>query len=88
MEILQRVIGAVLGLLFILAVFVFASLVLGALVAVGILVWAWMWWRTRALRRAQRGDGAAIEGEYRDVTRAELIEDQDRSHDQRRPPPL
>ncbi len=82
MGILQRITGVVLGLLFILAAFVFASLMLGALIAVGILVWAWMWWR------AQRGDGAAIEGEYRDVTRAEVIEDQDRSHDQQRPPPL
>jgi hypothetical protein len=88
MGILQRVVGVVLGLLFVLAVFVFASLVLGALIAVGIVVWAWVWWRTRALRRAQRGDGAVVEGEYRDVTRAGIIEDHDRSHGQRRPPPL
>jgi uncharacterized protein (DUF58 family) len=77
MGILQRVVGAVLGLLFLLAVFVFASLVLGALIAVGIVIWAWVWWRTRSLRRSGRG-GAVIEGEFRDVTAAPRVDKRER----------
>ena len=76
MAVIQRVVGAVLGLLFLAAVFVFASLILAALLAVGLVLWGWLWWRTRALRRADRG-GVVIEGEYRDVTSTQRIEDRD-----------
>ena len=69
---IQRLLGALLGLLFLVAVFVFTSLILAGLLAVGIVVWGWLWWRTRALRRAERG-GAVVEGEYRDVTALERI---------------
>jgi len=72
MAVLQRIVGAVLGVLFLVAVFVFTSLILAGLLAVGIVVWCWLWWRTRALRRAERG-GAVVEGEYRDVTALERI---------------
>ena len=77
MVVLQRVVGAVLGLLFLVAVFVFTSLILAGLLAVGIVVWGWLWWRTRALRRSERG-GAVIEGEYRDVTPLQRLEERDR----------
>jgi len=76
MGFLQRVVGAVLGVLFLVAVFVFTSLILAALLAVGMVVWGWLWWRTRGLRRAARG--AVIEGEYRDVTPLERLEKRDR----------
>jgi len=72
MNVLQRIVGAVLGLLFVVAVFVFTSLILAGLLAVGIAVWGWLWWRTRGLRRAGRG-GAVVEGEYRDVTSLERV---------------
>ena len=72
MGVLQRVVGAVLGLLFLVAVFIFTSLILAGLLAVGIVVWGWLWWRTRSLRRAERG-GAVVEGEYRDVTALERV---------------
>jgi hypothetical protein len=75
MGILQRIVGVVLGLLFLVAVFVFASIVLGALIAVGIVVWGWMWWRTRSLR--QQRDGSVIEGEFRDVTPSQRLERRD-----------
>ena len=61
-----------LGLLFLVAVFIFTSLILAGLLAVGIVVWGWLWWRTRGLRRAERG-GAVVEGEYRDVTALERV---------------
>ena len=72
MGFLQRIVGAVLGLFFLLAVFVFTSLILAALLAAGIVVWGWLWWRSRNLvaRHPGRG-GAVIEGEYRDVTQKE-----------------
>lgn len=76
MGLIQRLVGVVLGLAFLAAVLVFASLALGVLLAAGLLVWGWLWWRTRSLRRA-RGRGVVIEGEYRDVTRSERIERHD-----------
>jgi len=76
MGLIQRVVGVLLGLLFLAAVFVFASLVLGVLLAMGLVVWGWLWWRTRSLRQAHRG-GVVVEGEYRDVTPAQRIEERD-----------
>jgi hypothetical protein len=76
MGVLQRVVGVGLGLLFLVAVFIFTSLIVAALLAVGLVVWGWVWWRTRALRRAQRG-GAIVEGEFRDVTPSRRIERRD-----------
>jgi hypothetical protein len=72
MGVLQRVVGAVLGLLFLVAVFLFTSLIVAALLAVGIVVWGWLWWRSRdrVSRQPGRG-GAVIEGEYRDLTQKE-----------------
>jgi hypothetical protein len=77
MGIIQRFIGVLLGLLFVAAVLVFASLALGVLVAVGLVVWGWLWWRTRSLRRAP-GRGVVIEGEHRDITPAQRIENRER----------
>jgi hypothetical protein len=76
MGVLQRIVGVVLGLLFLVAVFIFTSLILAALLAVGLVVWGWLWWRTRVLRRAAPG-GAVVEGEYRDVTPSQRLEDRD-----------
>jgi len=62
----QRVAGAAIGVLLIVVGLVFASVVLAAGAAIALLVWAWLWWRTRDLRRAaQRADGTVIEGEFR-----------------------
>ncbi len=66
MTLIQRLVGAVLAVLFLLAVFVVASLALGVLLAVGLAVWGWLWWKTRSLRKEDRN--VVIEGEYRDVT--------------------
>jgi hypothetical protein len=77
MGLIQRVVGVLLGLLFLVAVFVFASLALGILVAVGLVVWGWLWWRTRGKLGPQPG-GAVVEGEYRDVTPAQRIEERDK----------
>jgi len=76
MGVLQRIVGVVLGLLFLVAVFIFTSLILAALLAVGLVAWGWLWWRTRALRREQSG-GAIVEGEYRNVTPSQRLERRD-----------
>ena len=73
MTLLQRLVGGALAVLFLLAVFLFASIALGVLLAVGLVAWAWIWWRSRSLPR--RGGGTEIiEGEYQDVTDREPIE--------------
>jgi len=77
MGLIQRFAGVLLGVLFLAAVLVFASLALGILLAVGLAVWGWLWWRTRSLRRAP-GRGVVIEGEYRDVTPTQRIENRER----------
>jgi hypothetical protein len=77
MGIIQRFIGVLLGLLFVAATLVFASLALGVLLALGLVVWGWLWWRTRSLRRAP-GRGVVIEGEYRDLTSRTRIEQRGR----------
>jgi hypothetical protein len=76
MRVIQRFIGVLLGLLFLAGVLVFASLALGVLLAVGLVLWGWFWWRTRSLRRAS-GRGVVIEGEYRDITRSQRITDRE-----------
>jgi predicted membrane protein len=69
MPLIQRLVGAVLAALFLLAVFVVASVALGVLLAVGLAVWGWLWWKTRSLRKEDRN--VVIEGEFRDVTPAQ-----------------
>ena len=74
MTLVQRLVGGALALLFLVAVFIFASLALGVLLAVGLLGWGWLWWRTRDLRaRAKRS--TIIEGEYRDETPLQRLEE-------------
>ena len=70
MILVQRLLGAVVGILFLLATLVFASVALGIAIAVGVVIWAWLWWRSRSLPRRR----VVIEGEYRDVTDLERLE--------------
>jgi hypothetical protein len=59
MTLLQRVVGTLLGLVFLLVLFVFASIALAALLAVGLATWGWLWWRSRSQPR-----GRILEGEF------------------------
>jgi hypothetical protein len=74
MTLVERLVGGVLALVFLVAVFVFASLALGVLLAVGLVGWGWLWWRTRGLRARAKGS-TIIEGEYRDETPRPRLED-------------
>jgi Flp pilus assembly protein TadB len=68
---LQRLLAGVLGLLFLAATLVFASIAAGVLLAGGLLVWTWAWWRGRGQPRG----AVVIEGEFRDETRLERLRD-------------
>ncbi len=58
---IQRVLSALLGLLFLVLVFLFTSLLVAIALTLGLLLAGWAWWRSR-----KRG-GTVIEGEYRVV---------------------
>jgi HAMP domain-containing protein len=77
MGFLQRLLGAALGIVLLVAAFVFASLVLAVLLVAGLGLWAWLWWRSRKMPR-QKAAGAVIEGEYRDETPSQRIKDRGR----------
>jgi len=62
---IQRVLSALLGVLFLIAVFVFASFLVALALTAGLLAWGWLWWRSRGRVPARRGQ--VIEGEYREV---------------------
>ncbi|MDH4094509.1 MAG: hypothetical protein OEV81_06945 [Betaproteobacteria bacterium] len=75
MNLLQRIIGAVIGLaLFVLAL-VFASVILAVAGAIALVIGAWLWWRTRNLPRPRPGGGTVIEGEYRVERETRRIDD-------------
>ncbi|HLS85349.1 MAG TPA: hypothetical protein VK043_03550 [Burkholderiales bacterium] len=81
MGLIQRIVAVVLALVFLVGVLVFASLALGVLLAVGLVAWGWLWWRTRGtLPKENRpyAGGAVVEGEYRDVTLSESLEERER----------
>ena len=80
---LQRILGAVLGVALFIAAFVFASVLLAIAASLALVIWGWLWWRTREIRRATReGDNVVIEGEYRVEHDFGRLDDRDR-----KPPP-
>ena len=56
---IQRLLGAILGVLFLIAVFLFTTFLVALAVTVGLIGYAWLWWRSRKRQRR------VIEGEYR-----------------------
>ena len=65
-----------LGIALFVAAFIFASVILALVVSVALVIWGWVWWRTRDIRRAAReGDNVVIEGEYRVERETRRIED-------------
>ncbi len=79
MNILQRIAGAALGVLLFVAAFIFASVILAVAGAIALLLWGWLWWRTRELRKAAaQAEGSVIEGEYRIERETRRIDDDTR----------
>ena len=62
---IQRVLSAILAVLFVVAVFVFTSILVAIALAAGLMLAGWIWWRSRGRVPKQRGQ--VIEGEYREV---------------------
>jgi Flp pilus assembly protein TadB len=62
---IQRVLSAILAVLFVVAVFVFTSILVAIALAAGLVLAGWIWWRSRGRVPKQRGQ--VIEGEYREV---------------------
>ena len=59
-----------------IAAFIFASVLLAIAATAALLIWGWLWWRTREIRRAAReGDSVVIEGEYRVERETRRLED-------------
>ncbi len=72
---LQRIIGALLGIALFAAAFIFASIFLAFAAALALVIWGWLWWRTRRIRRELREhEEAVIEGEYRVESETHRIE--------------
>jgi FtsH-binding integral membrane protein len=63
---LQRVVSFVLGIALLIAAFFFASIIFAIAAILALIIWGWLMWRTRHLRREmERAEGSVIEGEYR-----------------------
>jgi len=69
LNLLQRIAGAVVGVVLFVLALVFTSVILAIAGAIALVVGAWLWWRTRNLPRPgpgrAGGSGTVIEGEYR-----------------------
>jgi hypothetical protein len=66
MNVLLRVVGLIAGVALFIAAFVFASVIFAVGAVLALILWGWLMWRTRHLRREmERSDGTVIEGEYR-----------------------
>ena len=59
---IARILSALVGLVFVVLTFIFASLIVAIAVAAGVLLFAWAWWRGR---RLARNGPQVVEGEYR-----------------------
>jgi len=55
---IQRLLSAVAGLVFLVAVFLLTSFLVALALTAGVLLSVWLWWRSRGRR------GRVIEGEY------------------------
>jgi hypothetical protein len=62
---IQRIVATLLGVLFLVAVFILTSILVAIALAAGLLIAGWMWWRSRG--RVPQRPGRVIEGEYREV---------------------
>lgn len=84
MNLLQRIAGAVIGVVLFVLALIFASLILAVAGAIVLVVGAWLWWRTRNLPRPRpgpgpgSGGGTVIEGEYRVEREVRRLDDDTR----------
>lgn len=67
---LKNLLGLLTGAILLLLGFMFSVVILSVIAVIGLGVWIYFWWKTRALRRAmqanvpkQEADGQIIDGE-------------------------
>ncbi len=53
-SLLGRIVGTALGLLLLAGAFVFSVFLFAALAVVGVVLWGFLWWKTRELRKQMR----------------------------------
>jgi len=76
-NVLQRVLGLVVGIALLIAAFIFASAIFAVAAILALIIWGWLMWRTRHLRREmERAEGSVIEGEYRVEREVRRIDDE------------
>ncbi|QID17975.1 hypothetical protein G3580_10180 [Nitrogeniibacter mangrovi] len=75
----QKIVAGIVGAgVFVLAL-MFSVVLFAAVVTIGLLVWGYVWWKTRAVRRQMRDnppDGLVIEGEIIREGRPEDVSDE------------
>lgn len=86
---LEKLFALTAGAILLVLGFMFSVLLFGVIVSAGLLVWGYVWWKTRKLRRAMREQapraegGHVIEGE---VIIVETEEGEDRPGKRQLPP--
>ena len=64
MKLLQFALAGLLTLGLLVVGFLVAWIVIAVALAAGMVIWGWLWWKTRALRReVERRQASVIEGE-------------------------
>jgi hypothetical protein len=76
LSLLQRILGAALGVVLFVLALVFASVVLAVAGGIALGVWAWLAWKTRGVRKEMAKDSpSVIEGEYRVETEVRRLDE-------------
>lgn len=79
MNFLQRALSVVAGIVFLVLAFLFASVIFAVAAILALMIWGWLMWRTRELRREMdRQQGTVVEGEYRVEREVRRIDDDTR----------
>lgn len=65
---IAKLFALVLGAIFLVLAFMFSLVALAVVAVGGLMVWGWLWWKTRALRKQMQAaaahDPQIIEGEF------------------------
>jgi hypothetical protein len=70
LNLLQRIAGGAIAVIFFALALVFASVIFAVVAVLALVAWAWLLWRTRHLPRRSARGGADTEGGARTGTRA------------------
>lgn len=67
-SLIAKLLAFVLSALFVVLAFMFSLIALAVVAVGGLMLWGWLWWKTRALRKSMQtstvSDPRVIEGEF------------------------